>query len=234
MTKQEILNNAKYIQFPYINKTYKEYDVPNIYKLPCITEYDPLYSCSSTDKHHYTTKYHREYVLPTMEKLLNFGYSESDFYLISCENNNCDLSYMVPKNKMKFDVHWLLGTKTYLNIDFENGLIFNENEKNGDKFYRNMIIGCHTSLRIINKTTSSNRILLISGDSQIIPDIGILACYFKETWYLDNRSGKIDNETMDINKTISIQNKYKNIVFTDILISLYANPLEWYTTINLK
>lgn len=233
MIKEEILNKAKYIQFPLVNKEYKEYPIECIHKLPCIIQYDPLYSLSSTDKHHYTIKYHREYVLPLMEKLLRFGYNENDFNVVECMNDNCDLSYFVPKNEMKFDVHWLLGTKMYSDISFENGLIFNENEGNGDKFYRNMIIGCHTSLRIINKTISSNRTLLISGDSQIIPDIAILACYFKEVWYLDNRSGKVDNTTIDIKKTISIQDKYKDVVFSDILISLYSNPLWWYTEVNL-
>lgn len=233
MTINEILNNAKYIQFPLVNEKYKEYQVNDIHRLPCVETYDPLYSLSDTDKHHYTTKYHREYVLPLMENLLHFGYNENDFNIIKCLDNNCDLSYLVPKKEMKFDIYWLLGTKEYLNIPFENGLIFNETEGNGDKFYRNMIIGCHTSLRIINKSINSNRTLLISGDSQIIPDISILACYFKEVWYLDNRSGKIDDTTMDIEKTISIADKYKDINFTDILISLYSNPLNWYTEINL-
>lgn len=233
MTKNEILNKAKYIRFPLVNEKYKEYQINDIHNLPCISEYDPLYSFSTTDKHHYTMQYHREYVLPLMEKLLKFGYNECDFVIINCLNDNCDLSYFVPKKENKFDVYWLLGTKKYLDISFENGLIFNEEEGNGDKFYRNMIIGCHTSLRIVNRSINSDRFLLISGDSQIIPDISILACYFKEVWYLDNRSGKIDNDTIDIKKTISIKDKYKDVIFTDVLISLYSNPLYWYTEINL-
>lgn len=233
MTKDEILNKAKYIQFPLINKEYKEYQINNIHKLPCVKTYNPLYSLSTTDKHHYTLQYHRDYVLPLMENLLQFDYNKNDFNIVDCYNDNCDLSYFIPKKDMTFNVYWLLGTKEYLNIPFENGLIFNETEGNGEKLFRNMIIGCHTSLKIVNNSIDSNKKLLISGDSQIIPDIAILACYYKEVWYLDNRSGKIDNLTMDINKTISIEDKYKDIYFDDILISLYNNPLDWYTEINL-
>lgn len=233
MTINEILNNAKYIQFPLVNEKYKEYQVNDIYRLPCVKTYNPLYSLSTTDKHHYTLQYHRDFVLPIMENLLHFGYCENDFNIIKCYNDNCDLSYFVPKKEMNFDVHWLLGNKNYLNIPFENGLIFNEKEGNGEKYYRNMIIGCHTSLKIVNNSIDSDKKLLISGDSQIIPDIAILACYYKEVWYLDNRSGKVDDLTMDINKTIRIKDKYKDVVFDDILISLYSNPLNWYTEINL-
>ena len=55
MTREEIVSMAKYVQFPYVNETYKDiYDSREVTRIPLASGYDPLYSKTVNDKHHYT------------------------------------------------------------------------------------------------------------------------------------------------------------------------------------
>ena len=73
----------------------------------------------------------------------------------------------------------------------------------------------------------------------MIPSIAPLANYFKEVWYFDNRTGlKVDmtcrKNTMIYENIRNFSDTYKDIIFTDAIIELYTNPLDWYIDINLR
>lgn len=237
MTSDEILNKAKYIQFPLVNNSYREdYKdyIDNIYRLPIITDENVLYNSLSGDEHHYTTHYCIKYVIPSIDKLLNFGFNINDFklkqYYIKENNIKSNLSYLVPKKEYTFKLYSFLRNKEF-DFSYDGGLVLNFNLRPEGK-YRDLFVFPHQCSKIINNELQNNKKLFISGDSQIIPCISILACYYKEVWYFDNRTGK-KNNIIDENKTIKYSDKYKDTIFDDVLIELYSNPLEWYTKINL-
>ena len=70
MKKEDILEKAKYILFPYMNKIYDESYLSlvnsTIIKLPIIKDdnNDIMYDKMPTNKHHYTMYYHINYVIP--------------------------------------------------------------------------------------------------------------------------------------------------------------------------
>ena len=94
MTINEIVEKAKYIQFPEMNETYNDYSSRDVVKLPIIKEGNVLYTGMPRDNgHHYTTAYTYKYVLPTIGKLLDFDFSMNDFNLVNVDNGIYDLSY---------------------------------------------------------------------------------------------------------------------------------------------
>lgn len=230
MTKLEILNKAKYIQFPYKNQTFKDYSKYkiNVNRLPLL-EFNTLYNLMPTNNHHYTMHYHINYVLPLINKLFDFGYDTNDFELIEYKHKYGDLSYLRPKKDFRFEATCFTDD-TKENLSFEDLKPIDKNNVSYRDFYRFP----HKCSRIINLDLDNSRKIFISGDSQSIPDIPILACYYKEVWYFDNRTGRSpDWSSIDIKKTKSFNNFYKNIIFNDVLIQLYTNPLWWYTKVNL-
>lgn len=237
MKIKDIINKAKYIQFPYNNEKYKEiYITRNPVRLPIIPEGGVLYTnMPKSNSHHYTTSYTYKYVLPTLNKLFNFSYSIDDFKLIELKNDLYDLSYIIPKEKEKYKIIDYT-TEESFSGDFYtlfNPTFFEE------PLYRELYRYPHSCSRIINKTTKSKRTLMISGDSQIIPSITPLAHYFKEVWYFDNRTGWIRNQKtkeyeFQKEKFKSYSKSFKNITFTDVLIECYCRDLDWYEYWNLQ
>ena len=217
--------------------TYKEgFKDREIEKLPIIKEGGVLYTGMPGDNgHHYTTEYTYKYVLPTIDKLLNFGFSMDDFNKVKVDNGVYDLSYLKPKKE-----------EDYAIICFTNGERKSGNydillhpEFNKRPLYRELYRHPHTCTRIVNRTTDSKRKLMISGDSQMIPSIAPLAHYFKEIWYFDNRTGYIKNKKTgkfefkeDLFKSFS--GTYKDVNFTDVLIECYCRDLKWLEYWNLQ
>lgn len=243
MTKEEILAKAKYIQFPYYNKQYKDYSNLNIVKLPILSNTDNiLYTGLLNNEHHYTTLYSISYVLPILNTMFNFGFDVNDFKLTENiyidDNENCfDLSYLVPKKVYNYTFINLITDKIYENLTY-NELINNKNICSIDSPYHSLFVGAHSCSLLVNNDISTNMQLLISCDSQIIPSVLPLSIYYKKICILDNRTGIYTNKNgiiqRDIEHTSEIINKVNNIKFDDVLIELYYNPLEYYIDINLK
>lgn len=237
MTIEEIITKAKYIQFPYVNKEYNEiFTSRNPVKLPIIPEGGVLYKDMPKDNgHHYTTNYTYTYVLPTISKLLDFNFSLDDFELVDVNNGKYDLSYIKPKESEEYTIISYTTNEKYsgdYNILFHP--TFFENP-----LYRELYRFPHNCSRVINKTTKSKRILMITGDSQMIPSIAPLAHYFKEVWYFDNRTGYIKNPKtkeweFHKNKFESFRKTFENITFTDVLVECYCRDLDWYEYWNLQ
>ena len=247
MTREELISKAKYIQFPYINETYADiYNSREVWKVPLEYNYNPLYFKSANDKHHYTTKYHIDNVLPLLESIYKFGYKKSDFNIVKHIVKEGDYSYMVPKKEIKFDLYQYdlkdgVNIKRDINFDNLHGPQLNSNSM--AHRYWGLYIYAHNCSRIINKSLPlTRRRLFISGDSQIVPDIPVLAYYFREVWYFDNRTGYVNgpkdkkgnyNIIWDENKHIRCEKFYKEKNFTDVLIQLYKSGLERYEKWNL-
>lgn len=247
MTRKEIIANAKYIQFPYINETYKDhYGKISPVKVPLAEGYNPLYSMAVNDTHHYTTKFHIANVLPLLESMYGFGYSRKDFKLKPFICDEGDYSYLVPKKDMKFDIYRFdIENGPYIerNIGFDSLLSKEYLSGKGNHRYWGLYRYAHGCSRIINRSVREDgRRLFISGDSQIVPDIPVLACYFREVWYFDNRTGyyttprdEYGNYTIkwDKGKHLYCEKYYKDKPFTDVLIQVYCAGLERYHKWNM-
>lgn len=232
MTLEEVVKKAKYIQFPYNNEEYRDYYVKrNPLKLPIVEGEEVLYTgMPKGNSHHYTTRYTYDYVLPAIAGLLGFDFSMDDFRLVKTINGKYDVSYIIPKEKESYSIYCFdtgNGVKGDYNI-LINPEFFRE------PLYRELYRYPHRCSRIINNTTKSERKLMISGDSQIIPSIAPLAHYFKEVWYFDNRTGWIRDKIFTESKFVSFSGKYRDVTFTDVLIECYCRKLDWYEYWNLQ
>lgn len=236
MTREEIVENAKYIQFPYNNEVYRNYyEKVNPKRLPIIKDKTVLYTNMNDNGHHYTTEYTHNYVLPLLSELLDFNYNINDFNFIECVKPLWDISYIVPKIEYEYEIFNFTDNihteGKYIDLFNPEFFILNK--------YRELYRYPHSCSRIINKTLQNNRILMISGDSQIIPSINPLTSYFKEVWYFDNRTGYYkDMQSGEFafheNEFRSFAKTYENVEFTDVLIECYCRNLNWYQYWNLQ
>lgn len=243
MTKEELLEKANYIQFPYFNKEYVDYDkyCSKIVKLPIIPNGNNiLYEGLKENGHHYTTSYHIHYVLPCLSKIFNLNFKLDDFNLVKNlhkqDGKIFDLSYLAPKNDFSYTVECLERNIILNNVKFDK--LVNNKEKSYLKTpYHLLCIAHHEPCIITNNTLNNNRNLFISGDSQMIPSILPLTNYYKQIFYMDNRTGLAKDKNgkiyLERKKTKSFFKTYENILFDDVLVELYANKLENYTVINL-
>lgn len=96
----------------------------------------------------------------------------------------------------------------------------------------------HSCSRIVNHSVKNGKRLFVSGDSQILPSVPMLSCYFEEVLYSDNRTGQLgfhfNGLLLDYNTTRSFKQFYDEIDFTHALFALYSKPINYYTEINLK
>ena len=222
MTREEIINKAIIIQFPLTYTTYFKYNniKKEIHKLP-LPKKGLMYDTWGFNNHHFTTEYARKYVIPLLVKLFNIDFDENDFILDKRKCNNFDISLLKPKKNFVFDVIGYTQNKHNENVDW-NFLTTSNSKEYGITKYHTLYVYPHECSRIINKTIDSNRKLFISGDSQLIPIVSFLACFFKEIWYFDNR------------KKLKLSDKWKNINFTDVLIELNNKKQEVYFNTNFN
>ena len=216
MTRKELLNKATYIQYCLKNKTFKKFDIPieKIVKLP-IADENMFYSDWKYNDHHFTTEYHRKYSIPLYCKLFNLDYNEDDFMLQERKSGKYDISFLKPKKEYMYEVYSYTRGEHLDNLTFDD--ITNNNSKNTDiTAYHRLYIYSHECSRLINKTIENKRKLFISGDSQMIPDIPFLSCFFKEVWLFDNRKkGKNEKQYADVN-------------FSDVLVELSVGESNDY------
>lgn len=247
MKREEIVSMAKYVQFPYVNETYKDiYDSREVTRIPLASGYDPLYSKTVNDKHHYTTRYHMEHVLPLLNSVFGFGYDRSDFDLVKHVVDEGDYTHLSPKKKMKFDLYLYdrkEGEDITRAVDFDDLHGSELYGRSAAHRYWGLYRYAHRCSRILNRNQPlTGRKLFISGDSQIVPDIPVLACYFREVWYFDNRTGYVTGPrdekgnysiSWDKDKHIRCERFYRAKNFTDVLIQLYTSGLERYEKWNI-
>lgn len=215
----KIKDRAIFIRLPKGNN-YLQYDIGNIIDFPIVDD-SYFYKGWKLNEHHYTTKYHREIFLPKLNEIFNFGLDlERDFHVVENYYNDFDISMPFPNKDVIYDVFSYLTNEyneNYKYSDFVNADGKCEYNTEFHKLYKY----AHKCSRIINKTSESNRKILIDGDSQMIPSIMPLSVYFKEVWYFDNRSSK------------SLEKELDSCEFTDVLVQFNFNYLNKYIE-NLK
>ena len=227
MKTEEIIKNATVIQLPNGDRIYETFE-NRIYIFPSKENdkyYDWVNKPWNANTHHYTTKYHREVFLPTLLPLLKIDNSilERDYHLEERldRSGKYDLSILHPNNKEKHRFTIILptdGNQRVDNLSFDD--LVTKDSKISD--FHSLWYAPHKVSYIINETLSSGKKLFISGDSQMIPSMAILATLFKEIVYLDNRT-----------KT-STKPLYEGINYTDILFELNFNDITKYTVENMK
>lgn len=208
------------MQFPLNYNKYKDYrQISNIVKLP-LPESGEMYDNWKLNNNHYTPIYHRKNVITTLCQLLDINFKEDDFILVERKTDGFDTSYYRPKKEYTYEIFGFDLNEHLDNASFDDLITCNINKREITGYHK-MYRYPHMSSRIINKTIDSNRKLFISGDSQMIPEIPFLSCFFNEVWYMDNRGD------------MHLANKYKDIDFSDVLIELNCNVMEKYIVTNL-
>lgn len=216
MTREEMLNKAIYIQYCLGNKTYKDFGIASdkIYKLP-IVEGKMMYDGWKLNTHHFTTDYHMKYSIPLFKETLKLDYNRNDFILKERYSGEYDLSMLKPKKNYEYEAYGYTRGEHFDSLSFDE---ITSNDSNSAEItdYHRLYKYSHECSRLINKTLNNDRKLFISGDSQMIPNIAFLSCFFKEVWYFDNR------------KKLKLSDKYKDINFSDILIELNSDAKNDY------
>lgn len=222
MTKDEILSKAKYIQYCLKNKTYKNFGIPSekINKLPIVNE-NMFYSNWSLNEHHFTTEYHMKYSIPLLCNILSLDYNRNKFVLDKRFSGDYNISILKPRKKYEYEIYGFNRNEHFDNLSFNDITSNNINHKSITDYHK-LYKYPHECSRLINKTIKNNRKLFISCDSQMIPDVSFLSCFFKEIWVIDNRA------------KLPIKDKYKDVEFTDVLIQLNIGSYETYFINNFK
>ena len=123
------------------------------------------------------------------------------------KSENYDLSFLKPKKDYKYEIYGYTRGEHFDNLSFDDITQNNSTKKDITDYHRLYKYG-HECSRLINKTIDNNRKLFVNGDSQMIPDIPFLSCFFKEVWFFDNREKD------------KLLEKYKDVIFSDVLIAL--------------
>ena len=222
MTKEELISAARFIQFPNSKNGYRNYSLPGSPAITRLPLTDRMYTTWPLNSNHFQTSYHIDTVLPVIAEVLDIP-SPCDFFEIDerKSENGFDISVLTPRKDVIFDMYGLSTDETFLDVGYDF-LTHSHLTANGLTEYHKLYRFPHLCSKIINKSTTSSRTLFISGDSQMIPDIATLACYFRELWYMDNRTNK------------SFSELYKDICFTDVLVALNNNAESFYLDLNLK
>lgn len=221
-----LISHGTFIQLPF-NGEYLDYSKYNsdITKFPI--EDDSTYKTWALNAHHFKPFYHIKHTLPILNMMFDFGFDLSHFDNIKrTSKDGYDISYLKPKNNFLFNVYWYTRNEVTIlvNYDFLISCNLEKREKDGIgnvTEYHAQYRYPHSCSRIVNNTIDNNRILFISGDSQFIPIVPVLACYFKEVWMYDNRNNGHYLERLE------------NTNVTDILFETGATNYTKYIKNNL-
>lgn len=221
-----ILGRAKFIQFPLTESGYKDYSGSgyDIIRLPLVC--GSMYRGWRLNSNHFRMSYHMDHVLPLLEGLLGFnvlGDSEG-FAFRERFTEGQDVSFMCPRRSQSYLFNGLCldDGKVFSGIGW-NELTSSSYEGPDLTGYHKLFLFPHRCCVVDNLSGLDNgRNLLVSGDSQMIPVIGLLCCIFRKVVYLDNRTGR------------SFRGSFQDICFDDVLVELNCNPIEKYTIANLK
>lgn len=175
--------------------------------------------------HHVAIASYVKIVYPYLSDILGFPYKRNDFNLYKYEGDDMICSFLWPKKEMKWTVS--INQETTAEHEGFECLTNIDRKYPGDKnsAYHRIFCASHCSCKIINESILNGESILISGDSYMIPVIPILACYYHEVVFLDNRHEGIG---------ISNQPYYEDKVFDKVLISCSeSNPPAKYLLWNL-
>ena len=211
---------AKYVIYP-CNGRYKSLEKwpKDIIKMPLVK--DSNYTAYPLNGHHFMPFYHIEYVLPKLEDIFHFGYKREDFNLHERMDGKHDVSYLEPKKDVRFDFYNLTSGEHLEDATYSD-IVDCKPKTNEFTPYHTIFRCAHQCGRLINKGENNGRTIVISCDSQMIPVIPVMCCYFNEVWCLDNRDNKPHITNLDTNTV------------TDVLIAGGFNGENKYLVDNFK
>lgn len=216
MTREEILKKGVYIVLPNSDSTYRQYNVDAI-KFP----FGERYTTWKMNQHHFTTKYHREQVMPLLAKLLHFKFDVSEYHLVEAMSDGFDISQLYPNEEMSFNLWGINDNDKLENAPFEK-IVENPYKTYDITGFHKLYRYSHKNSVVTNNNGGNGKTLLISGDSNIIPSVPTLCTIFKQVWYIDNRAN------------VEVYKYFKDVDFDEILFELNWNDLSHYITKNLK
>ena len=220
--KDYIIRNGIHIEFPYRvgNKLLYIYngDDNDIIKLPAI---DMQFKSYALNGHHYSSKYHIDYVLPLLNDIFSFGFNINDFVIKqNIIDGKYDISSLYPLDDSN---EYSVSSLTFPSLesisggyDILSGKRFSVRMPNGESGYHFQYCLYHTSSIVTNYGKNNGKVILIIGDSQMIPDISVLCYYYKHVIYIDNRN------------KINWLDKICAYDVDDILVQLYYKRKECY------
>ena len=184
-----------------------------------------FYKKNLPNLHHVALASYVRIVYPYLADILGFPYKRSDFDLFKYEGDNMDCSFLWPKADMRWTVS--INQETTAEHEGFECLTNLDGKYPGDaeSAYHRIFCASHCCSRIINESLPEGESVIISGDSYMIPVAPILACYYHELVFLDNRYGA---------DGASNQPYYADKTFDKVLISCSENnPPEKYLSWNL-
>lgn len=223
--RQWLIDNAKVVQLPF-NGKYLDYSSTaldgRIIKLPLVE--GSTYKTWKLNEHHFQPFYHFDYILPTLDAVLDFGFDMDDFDIIERKSSDgkYDTSYLKPKKNYYYNIFGYTAKSNYLFVNYDIISSCTIEDKYLTEYHRTYCFP-HMCSKIVNNTLEGPaRTLFISGDSQLIPDIPVLSCYFKTIYYFDNRTNT------------SFINRLMNETVIDVLFAIGAAGPKKYLEHNLK
>lgn len=145
------------------------------------------YNNDPKNSHHWTTNYVYNTVIPLLSNDLQLDINVNQYTYIENNTSIGDYSYHMHRTPMKLRFHnyddntILSGTQSILRMT--------KQEKAWSDYHR-LYRGSHSISSVYNYNNTSNRSLVIVGDSMTVPIIPILINHVKKIICLDARSGK--------------------------------------------
>lgn len=150
------------------------------------------YSEWKRNKHHWTTSYVWNHVIPNIVKTFNIPFNEMDYEIvenfIKNEYGTFNVSYHRYKKPqtIKFEN---LSTNEHKMLDMHT-IKCSPNEYNECSEYHALFRGFHSVCKIENSTSLTDKTLIVNCDSMAIPIIPILIPFYRNILILDNRTKK--------------------------------------------
>ncbi len=144
------------------------------------------------NNHHFNVMWQQSVIAPCVLGLFGMGFNMDDFettpYFLDTGNDLQDLSYLKPKREQSFSVTDIESGNNVLkkNLFRDDGDVFCMETYAYTNYHR--FLWCtHKCALIKNNNIHNGKSLIVSCDSQMVPVIPILACYFGEILHLDKR-----------------------------------------------
>jgi len=151
-----------------------------------------IYKTYFANNHHFNIMWQQSVVAPCIMGLFGMCFNMNDFcrtpYTLRTGDDLQDLSFLKPREEQSFSV-----------TDIESGCVVEKDSlfrDDSDDFcmetyaytnYHRFLWCAHKCALIKNNRIRNGKSLIVSCDSQMIPVIPILACYFGEILHLDRR-----------------------------------------------
>lgn len=161
------------------------------------------------NEHHFTTAYHRSWVLPFLDKVLGFGYDPGDFVFKEAFFGKWDISHLDPaEGAWRITCPTLGASVEASDLRFHDGYPF---VSDAVTEYHRLYAFTHCVSVVENLSMRGGRRLLVACNSQMVPSIPVLANYYSEVFVVDNRF------------CIPLGGLLGGVEFDDVLVQLWRN-----------